>query len=102
MDMMLISICHWHEEGGRAIHLSAAINAFMENEMAINMTMRQGILFIDTPECKMMFDAAKKRHTRNRLVCPFPLRPRDLSDNISVEEYRKYCDYLATYVHMYH
>ena len=101
--MTIWSINHWNE-GDDEVHLCACISLFMEYEMSISMTMRQALLFRNTPEYEMMKEAAEKNMhaihaTRKPTVAPPPpCRTMHLSgDEIKVlEEYRKYNTYLAS------
>ena len=74
--MTIWSINHWNE-GDDEVHLCACISLFMEYEMSISMTMRQALLFRNTPEYEMMKEAAEKNmhaihETRNPTVVPPP------------------------------
>ena len=73
MDLCIISYHHWKREGGQTVHLCGAITTFMEEEFSIPMTYEQGMIFMHTPECEMLHEAAEKA----MLAKAAPEKPRD-------------------------
>ena len=60
MDLCILSYHHWKGQGGQTVHLCGAITTFMEEEISIPMTYQQGMIFMHTPECEMLHEAAEK------------------------------------------
>ena len=73
MDYYILSYHHWKGKGGKTLHLAAGVNAFLDVELDIRMTKEQAIIFLHTPECWMLHDAAE----RDMLAKATPEMPRE-------------------------
>ena len=102
MDYYILSYHHWKGKGGKTLHLAAGVNAFLDVELDIRMTKEQAIIFLHTPECWMLHDAAErdmlaKATPEMPREDPPPPRTRFLSnwEFIALEAYRKYKTYVS-------
>ena len=102
MDYYVLSYHAWKGKGGKTLHLAAGTTVFIDVEYDIRMTMEQAMIFIHTPECGMLNEAAEKHMVARAApprprVAPPPRGTMFLTEQqmIALEDYRKYKTYMS-------